>query len=444
MQMASRSLFRLIRSSPSSVSSIFNLGIIKYQQTCLQRCSISSTCKLFTFKVPFYFDKGDKEETDESPDEKEDRYVRQWLSEKEFQYQTIEDFKSFLTSDEDVTKMNWILNEYEIAKYDTSLCPSFLPPERAKEMLENFPDQTKLINYFHYLYSRENRKNAEKLRRSDNRKETAINLRRAHDNNVKLEMGIQYDSKTGKPAYGKWRNACFIDLGRKEEYTVYIPQNIVSSLFGQKLVIDFSYEDCMSIQEKKSLIKQLNFSFQAIREDEEPFDFWFCNLDDQSKTYSLLEKSLGWDHQAKFSSHFIHRTSKSYIDLFPRDKLIYLCPDSSYDFTNYDDEAVYVVGGLVDRRVVKPVSLAKCKKEKLKHMRLPLDQHLSMIGSKILTIDQVISILIGLKSGKSMEESLKLSVPERKLKKPEQIELEKARRLLKLTVQKHSRKNLYY
>uniref|UniRef100_T1JQQ1 RNA (guanine-9-)-methyltransferase domain-containing protein 1 n=2 Tax=Tetranychus urticae TaxID=32264 RepID=T1JQQ1_TETUR len=330
-----------------------------------------------------------------------DRYVKKWLATKVFEHQTIDDFKPFLKNKEELEKMEWILQEYEIIKYDTSLCPSYLPTERVKEMVEMSTTQ-KLHSYFHFLYNRENRKNAARLRKIENRTETAKALRFAHDNDIKLEMGISYDPETGKPIYGKWRNSCFIDLGKKHEYTAFLPQNIAASQFGQKLIIDFSYENCMHTQEKKSLVKQLCFGYQKIRESEDPFDLWFCGLNPKEKTHSYLDEVLGWNRNAIFTNSFIHRTERSYLDLFPKEKLVYLCPDSSVDLHKFDDEAIYIVGGLVDKRVIKPVSLAKCKKEGLKTARLPLDQHLSMIGNKILTLDQVLCILVRLKEGVPM------------------------------------------
>ena len=41
-------------------------------------------------------------------------------------------------------------------------------------------------------------------------------------------------------------------------------------------------------------------------------------------------------------------TESSYLDVFPRERLIYLSPDSDEEMVSFDHDAVYIIGGIVD------------------------------------------------------------------------------------------------
>ena len=42
-------------------------------------------------------------------------------------------------------------------------------------------------------------------------------------------------------------------------------------------------------------------------------------------------------------------TGQHQLDLFPRDKLVYLSPDSRNDLNHYNEDDIYVIGGIVDK-----------------------------------------------------------------------------------------------
>lgn len=45
----------------------------------------------------------------------------------------------------------------------------------------------------------------------------------------------------------------------------------------------------------------------------------------------------------------LHIHQGSYNDLFPKEKLIYLTPDSREEMLQYDHDAIYIIGGIVDK-----------------------------------------------------------------------------------------------
>ena len=49
------------------------------------------------------------------------------------------------------------------------------------------------------------------------------------------------------------------------------------------------------------------------------------------------------------NSPYCHATSLSYLDLFPREKLVYLSPDSPNIMNEYDHNVVYILGGIFQK-----------------------------------------------------------------------------------------------
>uniref|UniRef100_T1J4R2 RNA (guanine-9-)-methyltransferase domain-containing protein 1 n=1 Tax=Strigamia maritima TaxID=126957 RepID=T1J4R2_STRMM len=191
--------------------------------------------------------------------------------------------------------------------------------------------------------------------------------------------------------------------------------NVLDSiLFGQKLVLDFGFHENMNQRELKSCISQVQELYGFNKINREPFDLYFCNLQANCEFARKLSAGMG---NLKTSSCLVTASDKSYLDFFQKEKLVYLTPDCKNDLNvfNYDD--VYIVGGLVDLRSNVPLAMSKAKSEGLRMARLPLEKYVHWgIGSKSLTLDQIVKILLTLKNSKSWTKAFQ-HVPGRKLYK---------------------------
>ncbi|KAK3102788.1 hypothetical protein FSP39_013913 [Pinctada imbricata] len=67
-------------------------------------------------------------------------------------------------------------------------------------------------------------------------------------------------------------------------------------------------------------------------------------------------------------------TEKSYLDLFPKENLVYLTPDSENDL-RYDHRDIYIVGAIVDLSFDHPVTLANAREMGLRHARIPVQKY---------------------------------------------------------------------
>ncbi|XP_063068904.1 tRNA methyltransferase 10 homolog C [Engraulis encrasicolus] len=181
--------------------------------------------------------------------------------------------------------------------------------------------------------------------------------------------------------------------------------------FGQPLVFDMSYEEDMSKRELDNAIAQLVETEGWNRRSQDPFHLHFCNLDPEGGYYKELLKRYG---QEAWERLLITASPQRYVDLFPRQQLVYLTSDSPNILRTFDHNKVYIVGALVDRSSQPGLSLANAKRLKLATARLPLDEHLDWeCGAKNLSLDQMIRILLTAKQTGNWEQALAF-VPTRK------------------------------
>ncbi|KAK8375198.1 hypothetical protein O3P69_015669, partial [Scylla paramamosain] len=89
---------------------------------------------------------------------------------------------------------------------------------------------------------------------------------------------------------------------------------------------------------------------------------------------------------------------KSYLQKYPKEQLVYLTPHCQEELLVYDHNAVYIIGGIVDKSSGEPLTLAKAKREGVRMQKLPLDRYLAWgIGNKCLTLNQIINIMLDFK-----------------------------------------------
>lgn len=183
--------------------------------------------------------------------------------------------------------------------------------------------------------------------------------------------------------------------------------------FGQKLIFDCSYDNHMTDREAINAAKQLMLSFADNRVHDDPYDFHFCNANFDKTTMKYLHKHIPTLLDKEFPLN-IHQCS--YMDLFPKEQLIYLTPHCRNDLTEYDPDAIYIIGAMVDKINSEPLSLAKAKSLGLRMARLPLDRYLQFgSGSgKSLTLNQMTQILLDWKATKNWDKAL-IHVPRRKI-----------------------------
>jgi len=78
---------------------------------------------------------------------------------------------------------------------------------------------------------------------------------------------------------------------------------------------------------------------------------------------------------------------KGYMDVFEKDKLVYLTSDSPNVLEAVTPDKYYIIGAIVDRNRLKGATYNQALEQGIATARLPIDEYLQMSTRKVLTIN---------------------------------------------------------
>uniref|UniRef100_UPI00398ECE87 tRNA methyltransferase 10 homolog C-like isoform X2 n=1 Tax=Pristiophorus japonicus TaxID=55135 RepID=UPI00398ECE87 len=259
-------------------------------------------------------------------------------------------------------------------------------------IVQELPSKSAKKKYLKYLAIKEGKKKATKEKQK--LKQEAKHLEKEREN----EEGVTL------------KNTFLLQFWQRSFDIMYNWKAAQSMMFGQPLVFDMSYESYMTRREMENTVSQLLECEGWNRRSSDPFHLHFCNLSPEGAYHKELLKRYGdaWDRL------LITETEKSYVDIFPKGKLVYLTADSPSVLNTFQHDKIYIIGSIVDKSIQTGLSHANAKRLKLATARLPLDDYLKWdSGAKNLTLNQMINILSTVKETGSWQEALKF-VPKRK------------------------------
>lgn len=359
-----------------------------------------------------------------------------------FETVTVDDFSELIHSEDDRKLVADVLEMYEYQKYVTYRVPTTIKPKYMPTLMELKRDEKlhQIGNYFNYMFKSEMaRANQKKV--DDARKEE---LRRRREAKFQVKSndppGVLFHADN-TPFYGPWHNTCLSwQTEQNMRYPYCISRMHAAMNRGPTLVFDFDYEDQMTKRDIINMGEQIAFAYGSNYKDREPFDLHFCNYKKNTMTEDAINLAFGGS--PALPDMFITITENSYLDLFDKDRFVYLSPNANQSLTEFNDDDIYVIGAIVDRSIRKNVTMAKAKRQGLRMARLPIDEHVVWgQSSKVLTLNQIMCILLEVKSnGGDWKDAFFKHIPRRKLKSPEEIAAEEEIRLQKLTYKK---KNMF-
>lgn len=306
-----------------------------------------------------------------------------------------------LTSDsEQKKKILMILMEHEVAKLEGKKVPSKISVQDMKELLHMYSFSSR-VKYLQFLFDKELRRDAERRKREFKQKEREAWL--VEKQNLKPHEHIQY---------GIGHNTMVLRVRKKSVMRVCNQRLANSVLYGQKIVVDMDYDCFMRKQDCTNCGEQVLELYGTNRANRQPFDLHFCNVDLSSMTMLSLMKFMP---NLYSPDNFITMSELSYLDLFPKEQLVYITPHAKEPLKKFDHKAIYIIGGLVDKCIKEPVVLAKAKREGIRAVHLPFDEYLMWGRSnKSLPLNHILDILLEVKRTNDWNKAFRF-VPQRKL-----------------------------
>ena len=114
-----------------------------------------------------------------------------------------------------------------------------------------------------------------------------------------------------------------------------------------------------------------------------------------------------------FDRWCLQHSPKEYQDEYAGRDVVYLTADSDTVLDALSPDAVYVIGGIVDRNRHKGLCVGKAKNQGIRTARLPLERVLG--ATKVLTVNQVYSALLEMWGGDGDGVKVASVVPQRRL-----------------------------
>lgn len=165
------------------------------------------------------------------------------------------------------------------------------------------------------------------------------NLRRIEAVKRREERLSEGKPPTNYPGY----SSIFRHLGRQNEKYIRDQLLLPSARLGESIVIDCSFEkEHVREHYLLNLVDQIQYLFAEIHRYHSPSFVYLCNLSREGKLQAEFDK------RAHLETLCVQPTESSYLDVFPKEKLIYLSPDSHNEMTEFDHDATYIIGGIID------------------------------------------------------------------------------------------------
>ncbi|XP_014254239.1 mitochondrial ribonuclease P protein 1 homolog [Cimex lectularius] len=309
------------------------------------------------------------------------------------------DYEGITKGDENLKKnLKVIMLEFELLRQESNKVPSLMTNERWSELL-NAKSKRQRIKQINFWWVNEKKKENDKKKKEE-KKAKWLATQPEIEENTHIKYGFGGSNiflRIYESTMDRWNNAKLIE----------------AMMFGQEIIIDCGYDQHMNNREAANCAKQLLILFSENRRHKSPFSLHFVNVDRDGYMMTRFAKQIPILYNDDFP---INISTKSYLDMFPKEKLVYLTPHCREELTTYNHDDIYIIGAMVDKENCKPFSLGKAKAEGLRMAKLPLDRYLDWnLGSKSLTLDQVLKIMLDMKVTGNWETSLQ-HVPKRKLK----------------------------
>ena len=198
--------------------------------------------------------------------------------------------------------------------------------------------------------------------------------------------------------------------------------------------IDLSFSERMALVEHRSLQAQLIRVFGMSRKHASPLSLSLASV---AAARAAAPFCLPADHHLRaWADSGLGRAGlfeiheRSAADTWPAEQLVWLSPDAEEPLTTLEPGIVYVMGGLIDRSVLKGATLACARQAGARARRLPLREYAPRADvHPIQSLPACWSMLCDVHGGASWKEAIANALPARFLTRREREEEQRREQL---------------
>ncbi len=288
------------------------------------------------------------------------------------------------------------------------------------------------INLFDYdeneIISQQKEKNMRRIKKEEELKEIINNKNKIHikkhtkdKKNKQNKIKIQHFNET-KGLSKIEKEKYYDNLYKQKELNKITNKNIfkMSKNSSFKIIFDLNYNNMMNSNELKSLVFQIALSYGINKKNKNKIAFYLSNYSNENNNIVSLFEKIG------ANSWEINYSEKNFYEIEEllnlNKKFIYLSPESEYDLEEVNDNYIFVIGGLIDKTIIKNKSLERAinienkKIIDIETRRLPLKKYIGNIFKTELNINTVVEILSNYLDTKDWKNSILKVLPLRNLR----------------------------
>ncbi|RKP34232.1 guanine-1-methyltransferase-domain-containing protein, partial [Dimargaris cristalligena] len=174
------------------------------------------------------------------------------------------------------------------------------------------------------------------------------------------------------------------------------------------VVLDMSFDHLMLDKEIPSTVRQVARCYSDNRTAKRKVNLVVTELQGRTQAQfgSIMREYENWKE--------ITFEPRSYLEVFDKEKLVYLTADSDHTLTTLDEDKVYILGTFVDKNRHKGVTHQKASEQGIATARLPIGDFLKMASRKVLTVNQVMEIILKYLETQDWAEAMMQFIPQRK------------------------------
>ena len=253
-------------------------------------------------------------------------------------------------------------------------------------------------------YKKEKKKEKKRIKREQKEEQEKLNPSKENViNNTNIENIKDIPFKTRKEIKDEFKQKC---------------RN------GVRVVIDCDFEHLMNDASNKSMVRQIIYLYCVNKRSKNPFRLILYGVGKKIleglkisdyNNWIGIEVYLKEDYPSfeTFIQEILYKDDqREMTDI--KNNIYYLSADSENNIDIIDNNATYIIGGIVDRNKYKNLTLNKAKQLGINHGKFPIGNYLKLNSSQVLTTNHTFQILNEYSIRHDWKEAFISVIPKRK------------------------------